>query len=368
MNAVKIDLITHNKKNCLALSFAYNFQLQQLIKKLDDARWSASNKAWLVADTAQNRSNLKLYFKELATFEAGPGIKKTPTAPIVAKAILTEQAQLALQNYAAWLRSRRYSAATIKTYSEALQTFLKFYALKNISDITNNDVIAFNNEFILKNKLSASYQNQIVNAIKLFFVKMENKKIDVDLIHRPRKEKLLPNVLSKQEVKAILNAPINFKHKTMLSLIYSCGLRRSELLNLKATDIDSKRNIIIIRQGKGKKDRIAPLSEKIVVMLREYYLLFKPAKWLFEGQNSGEQYDERSLAYVLKQALEKTNIKKPVSLHWLRHSYATHLLEAGTDLRYIQEILGHKSSKTTEIYTHVSTKNLQNIKSPFDDL
>ena len=126
--------------------------------------------------------------------------------------------------------------------------------------------------------------------------------------------------------------------------------------------------MVIIRQAKGKKDRIAPLSPAILMLLREYYKAYKPVNWLFEGQIKGEKYDERSLAQVLKQALVKSNIKKPVSLHWLRHSYATHLLESGTDLRYIQEILGHKSSRTTEIYTHVSTKSLQNIKSPFDDL
>lgn len=160
----------------------------------------------------------------------------------------------------------------------------------------------------------------------------------------------------------------NPKHKMMLSLIYGCGLRRSELLNLKPNDIDSNRNIIIIRQAKGKKDRIAPISEKLIAMLREYYKLFKPRIWLFEGQKAGEPYAAKSLQCVLKQAVDKCKITKPVTLHWLRHSYATHLLESGTDLRYIQELLGHKSSKTTEIYTHVSTKNLQNIKSPFDDL
>ena len=154
----------------------------------------------------------------------------------------------------------------------------------------------------------------------------------------------------------------------MLCLIYSCGLRRSELLHLKPTDIDSKRNIIIIRQSKGRKDRIAPLSLKILKMLREYYSHYHPKVWLFEGQQENMPYDARSLSNVLKQALLKTKITKPVSLHWLRHSYATHLLESGTDLRYIQELLGHSSSKTTEIYTHVSTKNLQQIKSPFDDL
>lgn len=153
----------------------------------------------------------------------------------------------------------------------------------------------------------------------------------------------------------------------MLRLIYACGLRRGELLHMKISDIDSKRNIVIIRQSKGKKDRIVPLSQRILEMLRDYFRACKPKYWLFEGQ-AGEQYSEKSLQSVLKQALKKAGIRKPVSLHWLRHSYATHLLESGTDLRYIQELLGHNSSKTTEIYTHVSTKNLQQIKSPFDDL
>jgi integrase/recombinase XerD len=175
-------------------------------------------------------------------------------------------------------------------------------------------------------------------------------------------------VLSKEEVKQILNAHKNIKHRAMLSLIYACGLRRSELLNLKIPDVDSKRGLLIIRQAKGKKDRVAPLSERIVGLLREYYRQEQPVDYLFEGQEKGKAYSAKSLESVLKQALRKAKITKPVTLHWLRHSYATHLLENGTDLRYIQELLGHKSSKTTEIYTHVSTKSLQKIKSPFDDL
>lgn len=164
-----------------------------------------------------------------------------------------------------------------------------------------------------------------------------------------------------------MQAPSNLKHRAMLSLMYACGLRRGELLALTITSIDSKRKLILIKQAKGKKDRIVPLSEKLLSMLREYYLAYRPQHWLFEGQTKG-QYDERSIGSVMRAAVEKSGIKKPVTLHWLRHSYATHLLEAGTDLRYIQELLGHKSSKTTEIYTHVSTNNLQKIKSPFDDL
>jgi integrase/recombinase XerD len=207
-----------------------------------------------------------------------------------------------------------------------------------------------------------------VNAIKLFFRSIEHKKMNPELLHRPKREKLLPNVLSKEEVKQILDAHSNLKHKAMLSLIYSCGLRCGELLSMRPVHIDSKRGIVIIKQAKGKKDRIVPLSPKILEMLRQYFKDFQPQSYLFEGQEKGNPYDERSLQLVLKQALVKVKITKPVTLHWLRHSYATHLLESGTDLRYIQELLGHKSSKTTEIYTHVSTKNLQKIISPFDTL
>ena len=281
---------------------------------------------------------------------------------------LNDFSVLKIKKFREWMLSRRYSGNTITTYTDALMSFLKFHSNKSILEITNDDVIKFNNEFVLKNNLSASYQNQVVNAVKLFFREIQNKNINVELIHRPKRPKVLPNVLSKEEIKLILNAHSNLKHKAMLSLIYSCGLRCGELIQLKPEHIDSKRNIIIIKQAKGRKDRIAPLSEKIIVLLREYYVACKPKKYLFEGQTSGEQYDARSLQLVLKQALKKTNIKKPVSLHWLRHSYATHLLESGTDLRYIQEILGHSSSKTTEIYTHVSTKSLQKIISPFDTL
>ena len=187
-------------------------------------------------------------------------------------------------------------------------------------------------------------------------------------MERPRREHKLPNVLSKEEVAAILHVLPNQKHRTMLSLIYACGLRRGELLNLKPENIDSKRHLLIILKAKGKKDRVVPISDKVITMLREYYKIYKPKIWLFEGQSTAEQYSESSLQEVLKNAIQKAGIKKPVTLHWLRHSYATHLLEAGTDLRYIQELLGHKSSKTTEIYTHVSEKSLQKISSPFDNL
>jgi integrase/recombinase XerD len=339
-------LITHNKISRIAIVFEKSPELIQRIKKVAGSRWSQTLQVWHVPDTVENRIRFRIESAPMPSFEGIEQIKK----------------------FKQWLQSKRYSDNTIKTYVDALKSFLTFFNTKSVFEITNEDVILYNNDYILKNKLSSSYQNQIVNAIKLYFKTIQNIKIEVDKIHRPKREKTLPNVLSKEEVKTILEASNNSKHKTMLSLIYSCGLRRSELLNLKPTDIDSKRNIVIIRQGKGKKDRITPLSAKILEMLRGYYKEYKPKLWLFEGQNEGVKYSERSLEEVLKKSIRLANINKPVTLHWLRHSYATHLLESGTDLRYIQELLGHNSSRTTEIYTHVSTKSLQQIKSPFDDL
>lgn len=344
----KAELITHRKEKRIAVYFEKDAALISRIKALEGSRWSQTLGVWHLPDTEVNRIRFKI--------------------PTLSHTIPSEEGIVQIEKFKQWMRSKRYSESTITTYSEALKSFLFFYREKPISEITNEDVILYNNEFILEKKISSSYQNQIVNGIKLFFATVRETKIDIDKIHRPKREKVLPNVLSKAEVKLILNAPSNLKHKTMLSLIYSCGLRRSELLHLKPADIDSRRDIILIRQSKGKKDRIVPLSPKILEMLRTYYITFKPTTWLFEGQIAGEPYSEKTLQSILKQALQKAGISKPATLHWLRHSYATHLLESGTDLRYIQELLGHNSSKTTEIYTHVSTKSLQQIKSPFDDL
>lgn len=363
----------------LFLKFPYHSETIVFVKNLHDAKWSHSIKAWHVPF---NKDTPML----VINFFALKGIKidyinekEPPPIPIAIGTsaikkpsdeleLLNKDAQDKICSFKQWMRSRRYSENTIETYTDALKIFLRFYSDKSIEYITNEDVIAFNNDYILKNKLSSSFQNQVVNAIKLFFRTVEDKHIQPELIHRPKREHTLPNVLSKEEIKSILEAHGNIKHKSMLSLIYSCGLRRSELLNLKLKDIDSKRGLVIIRKGKGRKDRVTPLSEKILNLLRDYFKAYQPKEWLFEGQNGIGQYDERSLALVLKQALVKSKINKPVSLHWLRHSFATHLLENGTDLRYIQEILGHSSSKTTEIYTHVSNKSIQKIVSPFDTL
>ena len=304
-------------------------------------------KLWHVPDTPENRKRFRIAEES--------------------KSLEEEIVQKQITGFRLWMRSRRYSESTVKTYGEALQTFLKFFREKKVEEITNDDIIQFNNDFILKQQLSASYQNQVVNAIKLFFHQLQNRKIDIDLIHRPKKYNPLPKVLAAEEVALIINSLDNLKHKCMMSLIYSAGLRRSELLNMRVSDIDSKRMQLLIRKSKGGKDRIAPLSTTVLELLREYYLQYRPKQYLFEGQD-GAHYSERSLALVLKRGCKLAGISKNVNLHMLRHSYATHLLETGTDLWYIQELLGHKSSRTTEIYTHVSQKAIDKIQSPLDKL
>jgi integrase/recombinase XerD len=341
-------LIKHNGIVRIAIVFEKNAELIARVKLIEGSRWSQSLGVWHIPDAEENRIRFKI--------------------PLHSATIPSEEGILQIEKFKQWMHSKRYSPSTIKTYSEALKSFLIFYREKPVAEITNEDVIVYNNDYILKNNLSASFQNQIVNAIKLFFQTIRETKMMVDKIHRPKRSKLLPNVLSKEEVKSIIEALTNVKHKTMLSLIYACGLRRSELLNLTFKDIQSDRKLLVIKQSKGKKDRIVPISDKIIEMLRDYYKQYLPKTWLFEGQQESTKYSDRSLEEVLKKSIRLAGINKPVSLHWLRHSYATHLLESGTDLRYIQELLGHSSSKTTEIYTHVSTKNIQNIKSPFDDL
>lgn len=379
---VKLKRAIHDEKEVVQILFHRNEELTKLLKSETQMRWSRTMNCWhlpyyktiiqdlfmLIKNTHYlDYSELKVNIvleKSSLIQDQNPKIIK----PIEVIQELSAEVVKKIGEFKYWLKSKRYAASTISTYIDSLQTFLRYFENKQINEISNDDLIVFNNEYILANHFSASYQNQIVNSVKLFFRTIENKKLLPELIHRPKRPKLLPNVLSKEEVKLILQALSNIKHKAMLSLIYSCGLRRGELLHLKLTDIDSKRGLVIIRQSKGRKDRVAPLSEKILELLRDYFMAYKPNVWLFEGQDKLTPYDERSLASVLKQALEKSKINKPVTLHWLRHSYATHLLENGTDLRYIQEILGHSSSRTTEIYTHVSNKNIQRITSPFDNL
>lgn len=269
-----------------------------------------------------------------------------------------------LQKY---LEESRYSDRTIETYLSLLCLFFKYYNEKDPMDITHNDVSEFVNSYIIRLGFSKSYQNQMISAIKVFYEISGRGKIIPQILERPKRSRPLPKVFSKDEVTRILSSTRNDKHKLLLWMIYSCGLRRSEVTNIRLTDLDRDRGILHIREGKGRVDRIVPVSDKVWDKLDEYISGFQPVEYLFEGQGGG-RYSVESVYNVFKKALHKAGIKKEVGVHSLRHSYATHLHESGLDIRYIQELLGHRSSRTTEIYTHVSRRNLISVRSPIEDL
>jgi integrase/recombinase XerD len=266
-----------------------------------------------------------------------------------------------------YLDEVRYSDRTNETYLALLELYFKYFNDKDPLAISMEEVSEFMHDFIVSNGYSASYQNQIISAIKTFYRISGRNNSDLQLFERPRKSRALPKVFSKEEVKRILNATRNTKHKLLLWIIYSCGLRRSEVTNIKLSDLDRDRGVVHIREGKGRVDRIVPVSRKVWEKLDEYLDGFHPGKYLFEGQ-SGGRYSSESVYRVFKHALEQSGIKKEVGVHSLRHSYATHLHESGLDIRYIQELLGHRSTRTTEIYTHVSRRNLVVIRSPIEDM
>ncbi len=262
---------------------------------------------------------------------------------------------------------KRYSQRTLQTYCYLVQKLLDVLNGKHADRLTDEDIGRYITKFYIKKGYSRSYQNQVINALKLYYRIEFDREIDQKGILRPRKDKKLPQILSPQEVRRFLITFVNEKHRTIFYLIYSAGLRISEVVHLTISDIDSDRNVIRIRNSKGAKDREVPLSETCLKQLRTYYKAYRPKKYLFEGQHGGA-YSTRSIQQLFKRGIQKAGIRKAVTVHSLRHSYATHLLESGTDIRIIQELLGHKSSKTTEIYTHVSRQTKQRVPNPLDKL
>jgi integrase/recombinase XerD len=235
--------------------------------------------------------------------------------------------------------------------------------------VSTEDIELYLLELIDRKNVSYSYINQAISAIKFSNKYAWKSKIINDIkVPRPKKVEKLPDILSKEEVIRLFKKVVNVKHRAILMLTYSAGLRVSEVVRLKVKDIDSKRMLIHIRQGKGQKDRFTILSKNALEVLRLYAKEFHPSEWLFPGGSLGRHLTERSAQKIFESACNNTGIKKDVSIHSLRHAFATHLLEGGTDLRYIQELLGHKNSKTTEIYTHVSQKDLGQIRSPLDNI
>ncbi|KXX70958.1 tyrosine-type recombinase/integrase [Flammeovirga sp. SJP92] len=270
----------------------------------------------------------------------------------------------------------RYALNTATTYASMLHRYLEYLDQKGYKDIRSIEegqqsktlLEQFLFHLVSVEKRSDSYQNQALNAVKFYLEKVLERDYCYYNVQRPRKKDKLPVVLSTEEIKSIFSNIKNLKHKAILMTIYSAGLRIGELIDLEIKDVDSKRMLIRIVEGKGNKDRNTILSEKNLQILRAYFKVYRPKKYLFEGEKEGRKYSRTSVAKILKRAVSKSKIQKRVTIHTLRHTFATHLLENGVDLRYIQSLLGHNSAMTTQIYTHVSTKVVSEIKSPLDNL
>lgn len=264
------------------------------------------------------------------------------------------------------MRLRNYSHKTIKAYVSCIRLLVRHTAPRHPRDLTEADLRQFLIQLTTKGQRASSSINQIICALRFLYVDLYGRSFQLGELPRPRRERKLPEVLSEGEVIRIFHATDNLKHRAILMLTYSSGLRVGEVVRLRVSDVDEERMLIHLHKAKGNKDRYTVLSAAWLKTLAEYLQRYRPREFLFEGQDGRRHYSERSVQAVFERAVERAGIMKRVTVHSLRHSFATHLLEAGTDLRYIQELLGHNSSKTTEIYTHVSRKVLGKITSPLD--
>jgi integrase/recombinase XerD len=347
------ELANHAGNDVIFIHFAYDRQLNEQVRKLTGVKWSRSKKAWYVADNPHYRRQ----------FGFAP--------PLAGKEVIAHIHpinQPAFQTFVETLQLKAYSQNTIITYRNEFAQLL--YVLKNVPvDTLEPDRLRSYFLYCINTlKLSENTLHSRINAVKFYYEQVLGRARMFVEIPRPKKRVILPNVLAISQVEKLFSKLENLKHKTMLFLAYSAGLRVSEVVNLKIGDIHSERMVINIKGAKGKKDRMVGLSQGILELLRKYYIVYKPSDWLFEGQYMGEPYSTRSLQSIFHRAKDAAKIRQAVTFHSLRHSYATHLHEAGTDIKLIQELLGHNDLNTTLRYTHVSKRTIEAIKSPFDSL
>ena len=354
------------KEPVIYISFEYQKDINNKIKSIPQCLYSFEKQIWYIPTEHFNLNAFFNYFQDVAYIDYS-NLKKPITLKKINTKIKTKSKIKIPQAYLDVLDQKRYSDSTKAMYTYYFADFIRYFQNSNLDKIKLEEINQYILSLIREKDISTSQQNQRINAIKFYFEKVKgNKRIIID-IKRPRKEKRLPVVLSASEILDMINNTNNIKHKCIISVLYSGGLRRSEIINLKISDILSKQMLIRIQQSKGKKDRYVGLSNYLLKLLRQYIKEYSPQTWLFEGK-SGQKYSPESVGNIVKKAGKIANIKINVTPHILRHSFATHHLEQGTDLRYIQHFLGHSSSKTTEIYTKVASKDLLRFKNPLDNL
>lgn len=389
MEKVILKPIQHRGEECIGIYFEKNAIIQNLIQKNAGAKWSRTLKCWYVLLSKNNyeviakalNGKVQMRMDELKKHLL---LKRGNSIPVQKELLRTTEKlklpkhtesiskdnELEFIEYKNRLILKGYSPSTIRTYCNEFQIFLQTLNKKSAKELTPEQLQRYILYCINQLKLSENTIHSRINSLKFYYEQVLHKEKMFFEIPRPRKQKLLPGIFSQDEIAAIINSVINKKHKAMLMIAYSGGLRVSEIVTLKTYQIDSKRMTIFISQAKGKKDRVVTLSPILLVMLREYAKEYNPDKkgYLFGGSIPGTPYSTRSLQEVMQAAKKKAGVMKPGSMHSLRHSFATHLIERGTDVTMIQKLLGHNDLKTTLIYLHTSNKDLMKIISPLDDL
>jgi integrase/recombinase XerD len=364
--AMTVRIVKRNE-NEISVYFPYSEERVNTIRKVTGRRWDAEKVCWIVPNTDLCVQRIfQLFSKEKIVLDSSVGKVKDKSSEPVEEDLIEDTDTVGKMNKELLLYG--YSRQSCKAYTNHIKRFISFHCEKSIQELDEVEIKEYLYYLLENQRRSHSYVSQAVSSIKFFYRYILKKNELAVEIPRPRKQEKLPEVLSQQDVAKILSNITNTKHKAILFLVYSAGLRVSEVVNLKVQDIDSKRMLVHVKQGKGRKDRYTMLSEVALETLRSYAQKEKPTNWLFPGEQDSKHITIRSVQKMFKKASSKANIIKDVSVHSLRHSFATHLLEGGTDLRYIQELLGHKNSKTTEIYTHVTERDFKNIQSPLDRL
>ena len=361
-----------NKSNDdeLQISFDYSVERVTRIKIIPNHRWDSSKKVWILKNDEETIKKLKELFGDeeiyLTYNKSGDftqNINKK-TEVITKNGNVCTEKESYIKELSDLLKLKGYSFKTRKSYISHFRRMIEYFN-KNPQDVSQSEIRSYLVYLLDSKDVSHSYINQIVSVVKIYYNEILKNTVSLD-VPRPKKQRKLPSVLSQEEVIKILDSIKNIKHRTILYLIYSAGLRNGEVVRLKIEDIDPDRMLIRVVQGKGAKDRYTVLSQVAYEMLKQYLQLYKPETWLFPGGNGNGHLVERTVEKIFEKACFNAKIIKDASPHTFRHSFATHLLENGTDIRFIQELLGHASSKTTEIYTHVTQKSIQKIQSPLD--
>lgn len=354
------------------IQFKYHAGVKAYVKKFPGVRWSQTLKIFYIPFSREGNQKLFRYLRrgnfhvDFTDLQAEPSQGIKTKAAGLPKPGLSPENLKRLHQYQSYLEGLRLSPNTVQTYGFFIQRFLEYIGEKPLSGIDNTCVRHFVEELVSRKQYGISSHRQLIGAIKHFSGLFAEAQIDNPQLVRPKRSRTLPTVLSQEEVMRLLQRTPNLKHRAILALLYSAGLRISELLQLELRDLDPERRQIQVRQGKGRKDRYVVLAESMVPLLLNYLNSYRPRRYVVEGEGGGT-YSGSSVRAFLRRSCRRAGIRKQVTPHTLRHSYATHLIENGVNLRHVQELLGHSKPETTMIYTHVARRDLLQIRSPLDD-